>query len=300
MASNEFDTILQMLRAMPVIDPNADVATLRQGMEGMTAAMPAPEGMSATPVDAGGVPAEWVTMPGARDDRALLYLHGGGYVIGSINTHRALAGRLSRELNARVLIIDYRLAPEHPHPAAVDDAVAAYRFLRAEGLAASSITIAGDSAGGGLTVATLLALRDAGDELPAAGACLSPWFDLAGTGESNTTKADEDPVVNMPGLVRMAGMYLNGRKAQDEPTASPLFSDPKGLPPLLIQVGDVEVIRDDSTRFAEKAKQAGVAVEIEVWPEMVHVWQAFGDMVPESKDAVEKIGRFLGAHLPPN
>lgn len=297
MASNEFQMILQMLSAMPAIDPDADVAVMRQGMESMVGAMPAPDGMTATPVDAGGVPAEWVTMPGTRDDRALLYLHGGGYVIGSINTHRALAGRLSRDLDAKVLIIDYRLAPENPHPAAVEDAVAAYRFLRKEGLTASNIVVAGDSAGGGLTVATLLALRDAGEDLPAAGACLSPWFDLGGTGESNVSRAEADPVVNMPGLHRMASMYLGDRKPEDVPTGSPLYSDPKGLPPLLLQVGDVEILLDDSTRFADKAKAAGVDLQLEVWPEMVHVWHAFGDMVPESKDAVEKIAKFLDRHL---
>ncbi|MDG2307079.1 MAG: alpha/beta hydrolase [Candidatus Binatia bacterium] len=300
MASNEFSMILQLLGSMPPLDPEAPLEMLRQGMEAMTASMPAPEGMTAAPVDAGGIPAEWVSMPGAREDRAVLYLHGGGYALGSINTHRSLAARLSRDVSARVLIIDYRLAPEHPHPAAVEDAVAAYRFLRAEGFDAASIAIAGDSAGGGLTVATLLALRDAGDELPAAGAGLSPWLDLAGIGESNTTKADEDPIVNMPGLLRMAGWYLGDDKAEDTPTASPLFSDPKGLPPLLLQVGEAEILRDDSTRFAQKARAAGGTVELEVWPEMVHVWQAFGDMVPESKDAVEKIAQFLNQHLRPN
>lgn len=297
MASNEFQMILQVLSAMPVIDPDADVATMRQGMESMVGTMPAPEGMKAVPVDAGGVPAEWVTMPGVRNDRALLYLHGGGYVIGSINTHRALAARLSRDLDAKVLIIDYRLAPENPHPAAVDDAVAAFRFLVAEGFAANQIVLAGDSAGGGLTVATLLALRDAGEALPAAGACLSPWFDLGGTGDSNTTRAASDPVVNMPGLLRMAQMYIGDRKPEEVPTGSPLYSDPKGLPPLLLQVGDVEILLDDSTRFAEKASAAGVDVQLEVWPEMVHVWHAFGDMVPESKDAVEKVAKFLDGHL---
>jgi acetyl esterase/lipase len=297
MASNEFKMLLQMFDAMPNFDLEADIETQRQGMESMVAGIPAPEGIVATPLDAGGVRAEWVTMPGARDDRALLYLHGGGYVLGSINSHRGLAARLSRDLRARVLVIDYRLAPEHPHPAAVEDAVAAYRFLRTQGLAPANIAIAGDSAGGGLTVATLLALRDAGEELPAAAACLSGWFDLVGTGESNTSKGDDDPIVNMPGLLRMAAMYLADRKAEDEPTASPLYADPTGLPPLLLQVGESEILRDDSIRFAEKARQAGVEVELEVWPEMVHVWQAFGDQVPESKDAVAKIARFLDQHL---
>jgi monoterpene epsilon-lactone hydrolase len=148
-------------------------------------------------------------------------------------------------------------------------------------------------------VATLLALRDAGEDLPAAGACLSPWFDLVGTGESNTSKADEDPIVNMPGLLRMAEWYLGGKNAAEAPTASPLYSDPAGLPPLLLQVGEVEILRDDSTRFAEKARAAGVAVELEVWPEMIHVWHAFGDLVPESSDAVKKIAGFLNTHLAP-
>lgn len=297
MASNEFNTILQMIRAMPALDTKADVSVMRQGMETMVGSTPAPEGAVAAAVDADGIPAEWVSMPGTREDRALLYLHGGGYVVGSINTHRALAARLARDVDARVLLIDYRLAPENPHPAAVEDSVTAYRFLRSQGHAPSSIAVAGDSAGGGLTIATLLALRKEGEPLPAAAAGLSPWFDLAGAGESNTTRADEDPMVNMPGLLRMADMYLDGRKAQDEPTASPLYSDPAGLPPLLLQVGDAEILRDDSTRFAEKARAAGVNVECEVWPEMVHVWHAFGDLVPESKDAVLRIGKFLNEYL---
>ncbi|HAC78758.1 MAG TPA: alpha/beta hydrolase [Deltaproteobacteria bacterium] len=297
MPSPEFTAVLALMGDASPFAPGAEVSVLREGMEAMMGAMPAPAGMKAEPISAGGVPAEWISFTDSDTSRALLYLHGGGYVIGSIATHRALAGRLARELGCRVLILDYRLAPENPHPAAVEDALAACRFLRDSGIAPDKTVIAGDSAGGGLTVATLLALRDAGEPLPAAAAGLSAWLDLAGTGPSNTEKAAVDPVVTMEGLLEMAGWYLGEQAASDTPTASPLYADPSGLPPLLLQVGEAEVLRDDSTRFAAKAKEAGVSVQLEVWPDMVHVWHAFGDDVPESRDAVAGLAQFLNKHV---
>src|SRR5258708_782390 len=230
------------------------------------------------PVNAGGVKSEWVTAPGADAGRAVLYLHGGGYVIGSINTHRDLAARISTAAKARVLVIDYRLAPEHPFPAAVEDSVAAYRWMLAQGLKPSRISVAGDSAGGGLTIATLVAIRDAKLATPGAGVCLSPWTDLEGLGDSMKSKASVDPMVQKEALLEMAKHYL------------------AGLPPLLIQVGTAETLLDDSTRIAERARKAGVKVTLEPWENMIHVFQVFAPMLDEGQQAIDKIGEFIRAN----
>ena len=244
------------------------------------------------PVDAGGVPGEWIVAPNAAPDRAILYLHGGGYVMGSVNTHRAMIARISRAAQARVLAINYRLAPEHPFPAAVDDATAAYRWLVKEGYQPSKLVIAGDSAGGGLTFAALVALRDARTPLPAAAVPISPWNDLAGTGASIKSRAGVDPMVGRQGLAPMARQYA-GSADLKTPLLSPLYADLQGLPPLLIHVGDAEVLLDDSTRIAERAKAAGVDVTLEVWPEMIHVWHVFAKLLPEGQQAIDRIGEFV-------
>ncbi len=246
-------------------------------------------------VDAGGVPGEWVCAPEVDQDRVLLYLHGGGYVIGSTHTHRGLIAGLSAAADCRALALDYRLAPEHRYPAAVDDAVKAYRWLLDTGWSPNRIAIAGDSAGGGLTLATLVALRDAGDPLPAAAAPISPWTDLEGTGNSMRTHVDKDPMVEPGGLLGMARLYL-GDADPRQPTASPLHADLTGLPPLLIQVGELETLLDDATRVAASARENGVAVTLEVWPDMVHVWHLFAPMVPEGRQAIAGIGAFLKQH----
>ncbi|HXN86854.1 MAG TPA: alpha/beta hydrolase [Candidatus Binataceae bacterium] len=295
MSQQQLDTIIQMLKARPVADPNASIEQVRAGFEAMGSMLPVEADIKAEPVSAGGVKAEWVTAPGAESTRAILYLHGGGYVIGSINTHRALAGRLSRAAKARVLLIDYRLAPEHPFPAAVDDSVAAYRWMLAQGLKATRIAVAGDSAGGGLTAATLVAIRDAKLPVPAAGALLSPWVDLEGIGESMTTKDAADPMVHKDGLVGMAKAYLAGKNPRT-PLAAPLYAELAGLPPLLIQVGTSETLLDDASRFSERAKKAGVNVTYEPWDKMIHVWQLFAPMLDEGQQAIEKIGAFISKH----
>ncbi len=296
MASEQLKTIIEGLRAQQVAPADTDVETMRQGMEDMTAAAPLAEGAKLEPVEANGVACEWGDVAGVRDDRALLYLHGGGYVIGSVRTHRALVTRLSAAGNHRCLSVDYRLAPEHPHPAAVEDATAAYRWLLEQGFAPEKIAVAGDSAGGGLTAATLLALRDAGDPLPAAGAMLSPWTDMEGSGDSMVHKAEADPMVRREGLLAMAGAYLGGLDPRT-PLAAPLHAKLEGLPPLLIQVGTAEILLDDATRFAAAARKAGVDVELEEWEDMIHVFQAFAPMLPEADQAIEKIGRYLDAKL---
>jgi len=295
LGNQALEMIVNMLRSTrPAEEPS--VEQMRVTLEQMASAFSPPADATLEPVDAGGVAAEWVSTPEAARDRTILYLHGGGYVIGSIRTHRDLAIRLSRAARARVLLIDYRLAPEHPHPAAVEDSTAAYRWLLAQGAIPTRMAIAGDSAGGGLTVATLVALRDAGVQLPAAAACLSPWVDLEGLGESMTTKADVDPMVQPEPLRRMGAHYLGGKDPRT-PLAAPLYADLSGLPPLLIQVGTAETLLDDSTRLAERARKAGVEVVLEPWDDMIHVWQAFASILPEGQQAIDRIGAFLRQRL---
>lgn len=294
MASEQLQIVLQMLENSPIGDGD-DFAARRESMEAATGLLPVPDGCHFEPVDAGGVPAEWVHHGAPDKNRVLLYLHGGGYAIGSINTHRALAGGLSKASGGRVLNVDYRLAPEHPFPAALDDAVAAYRWLLAQGVEAQHIAIAGDSAGGGLTLATLVALRDAGDPLPCCAAPLSPWTDLAFTGATHKTNLAVDPMVNEESLTLMAKAYLGNTEART-PLASPLYADCTSLPPLLIQVGSAEVLLDDSVMFADRAKAAGVDVTLEVWDDMIHVFQAFFPILPEGQQAVDRVGEFLSKH----
>lgn len=293
MASNELEFVLQLLRGAPPLPKDASIDQLRAGMEQLTAASPLSEDVVYEAVDAGGVPAEWAVAANARADRAVLYLHGGGYVIGSVRTHRVLVGDLSRAAAAKVLSVDYRLAPEHPHPAAVDDATAAYRYLL-RSVDAPATAIAGDSAGGGLTAAALIALRDAKAPLPAAGVMISPWLDLTLSGESMTSRADADPMVQRDGLQKMADAYVASGDAM-APTVSPLFADLAGLPPLLIHVGTAETLLDDSTRFAERARAAGVDVDLDVWDDMIHVWHAFATVLPEGRQAIDRIGEYLQA-----
>ena len=256
---------------------------------------PTPSDIKIEQVTAGAAAAEWLTPPGARADAAVLYLHGGGYVIGSPRSHRHLAAAIGRAAQASVLLPDYRLAPEHPFPAAVDDAVAAYRWLLGRGIAPARIAIAGDSAGGGLTVATLLALRDAKVPLPGAGICISPWTDMTCSAPSYTSRAEADPIVKVAGVSDMAKAYLGGKDPKT-PLASPLFADLRGLPPLLVHVGDDEVLLDDATGLAKQARAAGVDVSLEVWPKMIHVWHWFFPMLDEGQAAVDKIGDFVRTH----
>jgi len=246
--------------------------------------------------DAGGVPGEWI---GARDaDRTIFFLHGGGHQIGSVASHRRLIADLAGSAGASALAIDYRLAPEHRYPAALDDALAAYRWMLAQGIDPARLAIAGDSAGGGLAIALLYRCRALGLPLPAAAVLLSPWTDMTASGESYTSRASLDPIHQRPMLLAMARKYLGEEGDPRDPLASPLFGDPSGLPPMLIQVGERETIVDDARLFAEKAAAGGVAVQFEIWPGMIHVFQMYPDELAEARQAVGRLGEFLRSAIP--
>jgi len=253
-----------------------------------------PADVRCQPVNADGVPGEWIAAPGA-DLGTILYLHGGAYTLGSINTHREMVARLSRSTGMRALAINYRLAPEHPYPAALEDATLVYRWLLSQGIDAARIIVAGDSAGGGLTLATLVALRDAGEPLPAGAVCISPWTDLACTGDCVHEKAPLDKILSPDALSRSAKSYA-GEHDLRSPLISPLYADLRGLPPLLIQVGTDEILLDDARRIAEKAQMAGVNATLEIWEEMFHVFQII-PFLPETKKALKQIADFVSRIL---
>jgi acetyl esterase/lipase len=269
-----------------------DVAKERADLEAIGQRFGPTIDLQVTAVDAGGVPAEWLVPPDAAAARVLLYVHGGGWISGSARAYRGLAGHIAHAAGARALSIDYRLAPEHPFPAGLEDALAAYRWLLANEARPEQVVIAGDSAGGNLTLAMLIALRDAGDPLPAAAACLSPATDLALTGETWQSKAKADLALDAGAARKMASSYLDGADPRT-PLASPLYADLGGLPPLLIHVGTEEILLSDATRLAEKAEAAGVDVTLDIWPGMWHVWHMAYSLLPESRRAVEQIGAFM-------
>lgn len=253
-----------------------------------------PADVSVEPVSVGGVRAEWISTPGATNDAAILYLHGGGYVIGSLDSHRHLVAEAGRAAGCWALALDYRLAPEHPFPAAVDDAVAGYRYLLGRGIEPGRIAIAGDSAGGGLVVAAMVAIRDAGLPQPGCGWCISPWVDMEAIGDTMTSKADSDPTVQKAGILDMARLYLNGADPRS-PLAAPLYADLAGLAPLLIQVGAAETLLDDAIRLAKAAGAADVYVDLQIWPEMIHVWHLFHPELSAGRRAIAAGGAFVRA-----
>ena len=295
MPSLALRALVTMLRARP-LPSRATLEEVRARFESVAGLLPVAREALRQPVEEGALRGEWISVRGAPVDRAVLYLHGGAYALGSLATHRGLVSRIARAARLRVFSLDYRLAPEHPFPAAVDDAAAAYRWLIRSGLAPEHIVVAGDSAGGGLTVATLVSLRDAGERLPAAGVCLSPWVDLEVTGPSMIANAERDPIVHREGALRLAAAYL-GPVSPRHPLASPIHADLGGLPPLLIHVGTAEALLDDAGRLAERARRAGVDVTYEAWPDMIHVWHFFAPLVPEARRALERVGAFIRERL---
>jgi monoterpene epsilon-lactone hydrolase len=294
MASKELQAIIDVFRSRPVLT-EFSVEELRAQMEADATQFPLAPDVRCQPVAAGGIPAEWVSTAESVEERVIYYLHGGGYVAGSITTHRELASRLARAARARVLLIDYRLAPEHPFPTAVEDAVTGYHWLMSRGVKPARVTIAGESAGGGLSVATLVALRDALEPLPAAAVTVSPWADMEALGKSMVSRAAADPLLQRDMLLEMARNYL-GNADPRTPLASPIHADLAGLPPLLIQVGTAEVLYDDARRLAERAESAGVEVVLEPWEDMIHMWPAFAAMLPEGQQAIDRIGEFVQKH----
>lgn len=278
--------------------PGATIEGVRRRLRLFSRLVPGPpRGVTTVALRAGNVGAERIASPVSRPDRHILYLHGGGYLLGWPSLYRDLTWRVAAAAQATVLCIDYRLAPEHPFPAALDDAVAAYRWLLAQGAEPRHIAITGDSAGGGLALATLLRLRDEGIPLPAASATVSPWTDLALTGDSfRRSAAAADPLIPVDSVARAADFYLAGTDAR-HPYASPLYADPAGLPPMLILAGGDEVLRDDAIRMVDKLRAAGCEVEFELQPGMFHGWHLFSRLMPEARRTIARIGAFVRSRM---
>jgi len=295
MASEAFTNVIGLLSAARVT-PADPVDEIRAGVEGLGALAPPVPDTQAGDVDAGGVPSRWVAVgrPAADDDGSapvVLHFHGGGYVMANPGTHTAMCSHLAAASGGRVLSVDYRLAPEHPFPAAADDAFTAYRWLLDQGVAAERIVVAGDSAGGGLALGLLVRARDAELPLPAGAALMSPWVDLTGSGESLTTRAAIDPILSPELLVHWATLYAGDDLA--DPAASPLFADLSGLPPIVVQLGAREILYDDGLRLVERLLAANGQAEFDVWDEMTHWWQILAGLVPEADEALAQLGAFV-------
>jgi len=287
------DPEIRALRAAIAARPRAsDIAQMRLDIDARGKTFGLPSDVTVEPVTANGVRAEWTATPDADPSTAILYLHGGGYVIGSLDSHRHLAAEAGRAARSRTLAVDYRLAPEHPFPAPVEDTMAAYRYLLDSGIGANRIALAGDSAGGGLVVAALLAIRDGGLPLPACGWCISPWVDMEALGQSFSERSAADPTVQKATIEMMAQWYL-GDADPRHPHAAPIHGDLTGLPPLLIQVGASETLLDDSLALARKAGAADVVVDLQIWPEMIHVWHLYFPMLSAGRRAIASGGSFV-------
>lgn len=272
------------------------IADQRAAYSGVKSLFPSPPNVDVMSSRLGGVRGEWLIPPDSGEDAALLYFHGGGYVIGSLDSHRHLVTAIAREAGLRVFNADYRLAPEAPFPAAVEDGVAAYRGLLEIGIKPERIIVSGDSAGGGLTVATLLAARDQGLPMPAGAIPISPWVDLTGTSESLVSRASRDPMVTKENIIELSGTYLAGKDPKT-PLASPIFADLKGLPPLLILVGTEETLYDDAATLYARADAAGVPTSFEVWSQMVHVWPWFHPMLTDGRNAITRMALFIRTQI---
>ena len=295
MASWQSHLLTTVFRVRRFFHPPAamlDVPKARAETEALAANFKTRPEVICKPILVEGVPAEWITPPGSSTGRLILYFHGGSYNSGSINSHRSLVANIAASAKSRLLTIDYRLAPEHPFPMGLEDAIAAYRWLSQNEFPPEQIVVAGDSSGGGLALSLLLSLRETDEPLPAAAVCLSPWTDLACMGESWQTNAKRDIMLDGSLLKQSAELYL-GETDPLNPLASPLYADLRGLPPLLIQVGSEENLLSDSTCFAERARDAGIDVRLEVWEGMQHEWHFASNILPEARTAIDHIGQFI-------
>lgn len=296
MAGREIDDIRALLGAKP---RPVGWGQRRARIEEVGAVWPVANDISLTPTDIEGIPAEWSQAPGADRGSVLLYFHGGGYCSGSILSHRRLVTEAGRAASVRTLAMGFRLAPEHPFPAAYEDALTAWRFLRSQGFEAGRIVVGGDSAGGGLTMALINRLRADGEAPPSCAWLISPWTDLTLSGESLATKDAVDPLIHKPYLQELADAYLSGGVVPDDPRVSPLFSKLEGFPPTLVQVGSAETLLSDSTRLAAKLGEADVRVTLEVWPHMIHAWPLWNAGLEDGRRALASAGAFMRRNLPP-
>jgi epsilon-lactone hydrolase len=269
----------------------------RQRLDEVGSVWPVAADVTLTAVDINGIPGEWSAVPGSDRSRVLLFFHGGGYCSGSIISHRRMASEAGRAGGVRTLAISYRLAPENPFPAALEDAVTAWHFLRRQGIAAKHIAIGGDSAGGGLSLAVALKLRDVKEELPACLWLVSPWTDLTMSGSTLVTKEAVDPLIHKSYLCELAEAYLGGAVDRKDPRVSPLFANLAGMPPLLIQVGSAETLLDDAMRLAAAAGEADVSVTLEIWPHMIHAWHLWNARLEPGRHALSSAGTFVRSHL---
>jgi epsilon-lactone hydrolase len=294
MAQSEIDAIRTLLTSKP---RPVGWAERRQRLDEVGSVWPVADDVTLAEVDAGGVPAEWSTVPGSDASRVLMFFHGGGYCSGSIRSHRRMVTEAGRAAAIRTLAVGYRLAPEHPFPAAFDDAFAAWRFLRGQGIAAEHIAVGGDSAGGGLTIALINRLRESGEQQPGCAWLASPWTDLTMSGATLASKDAVDPLIHKAYLEELAEAYLPVGMDRKDPRVSSLYADLNGFPPTLIQVGSAETLLADATRFAEAAGVADVPVTLEIWPHMIHAWPLWNAHLEPGRRALANAGAFIRAHL---
>ena len=290
----EIDAIRALLSAKP---RPVGWEERRQRIDEVGSVWPADTDVKLEPVDLGGVPGEWSSVAGSDASRVLMFFHGGGYCSGSIRSHRRLVTEAGRSAGIRTLAVGYRLAPEHPFPAAMEDALTAWHFLRQQGIAARHIAIGGDSAGGGLAVVLNNRLRDADEELPGCVWLVSPWTDLTMSGSTLITKDNVDPIIHKGYLGELADAYVPPGMGRKDPRVSPLYADLKGLPPMLVQVGSAETLLEDATRFAAAAGAADVSVTLEIWPHMIHAWPMWNAGLKPGRSALAHAGAFMRAHL---
>jgi epsilon-lactone hydrolase len=294
MAQSEIDNIRALLQSKP---RPVGWAERRARLDAIGSVWPVADDVKLESVGVSGLRGEWSIVPGSDPSRVLLFFHGGGYCSGSILSHRRMVTEAGRAGRMRTLAVAYRLAPEHPFPAAYDDALTAWRFLRNEGIPASQITVGGDSAGAGLAIALIGQLRDAHEELPACAWLVSPWTDLTMSGSTLTSKDAVDPIIHKQYLNELADAYLSDGMDRKDPRVSPLYADLRNFPPILIQVGSAETLLDDATRFAAAAGAADVPVTLEIWPHMIHAWHLWNAHLQPGRRALASAGAFIRAHI---